>query len=307
MHCHSRSVPTSWPRTVLSFSRRCLAIVLGVLAFVCLWTGLDPKLHFPVPSEATAGSGVTQPGFLPGPAGAFPGHPLPRAVLLQAAVDSVALSLGGSLSSLEQEEARRAVVVKALDALTFDLGEDIHFTAWEGARLMHSPLSPDAADLDFAAMLDIRGKAFVQAMRECGSEGGFVRVILPRRQYALGSNGTAGSGSITDREAAPDWYGESVRLVHTESEVSMLVYTRAIPASNWQISAFMAKPNIGEGHVPRADGTQPFSSVWSIPALQTTQGPDQDDLRKGLLVSGLSLTGLAGLLLTPGFPRRKEE
>lgn len=73
--------------------------------------------------------------------------------------------------------------------------------------------------------------------------------------------------------------------------VEQIVYVRRIPGSVFHIAAFM--PLDGRAR-------QGFSASWSAPA---EEGREQE-YRKGMCLSGFSLAGLAGLMLTPGRAKR---
>ncbi|MDL2317458.1 hypothetical protein LJC59_10400, partial [Desulfovibrio sp. OttesenSCG-928-A18] len=184
------------------FLRRCrigCAFVLALAAFAMLFVGLGLARFLPLPGEAVAESAEPErrqpPESLVSPE---------RARLLQSSVDSVALGLGKALAAMEEPEARRELLSRALSALTFELGGGVYFTAWEGTRMLHSPLSPDTAYLDFAQALDRRGVSFVREMeRTAARGGGFITVTLPRQlPYRLPSNpvSNAAGGGI---QAAP--------------------------------------------------------------------------------------------------------
>jgi hypothetical protein len=270
--------------------RACLAGSCLVAALLCLWLG----------------AGFSLPPAEPASAGSFPAYgrvaganPLGlKKRLLQATVDSAVVSLAGILPDLPDPALRRAVLAAALDALTFDLGAPVYFTAWEDTRLVHSPLAPDTADLDFSDALDGRGMAFVRALsarRE--TEGGFLPVLLRRHVFdGKRTGGPTASGSIArtagsvSPASAADLLLPASPLLR-EVEEARIVYSRLIPGSVWRISAFMPVP---EGF-PATAGPEEAGPVWDIPGTADEGLPD--DLRLGLTISGLSFLGLAGVLL----------
>jgi hypothetical protein len=104
-----------------------------------------------------------------------------RRRLLQSSVDSVALSLGGIFQSVTDMDERRTALTTVLNSLTFELGGEVYFTAWDGTRVLHSPLAPDIRGADFESALDQRGKPFVRQMATLAAGGGgFLQVALPR-------------------------------------------------------------------------------------------------------------------------------
>lgn len=344
------------PLTLFSRRRPLAAACLFALSFALLWTGFGVSELLPLPKVAVAESAPANhheaPAILPPE----------RANLLQSSVDSVALSLGGIMSSLADDPARQTALANALSALTFELGGEAYFTAWQGTRLIHSPLTPDTTGMDFADALDERGSSFVRAMEAVAEDGGgFVRVTLPRQMPRRISGGFAAGGeavsaplhmnmddakvragldslsaSIVEQAADADkaargqrLHPEPVRVAVTpkpadtpgaglgpepvlqdgrlevralmdSTPVDQVVYIRRVPQSAWHIAAFMpaeARPG-SEGHG--------FSPVWSAAAAdKSALKAAEEDFRSGLCVSGFSLAGLAGLLMTPG--RRRDE
>jgi signal transduction histidine kinase len=243
--------------------------MLGMLGFALLWAGLGLSDILPLQRKAVAESG--------------PGHlqnmPLSliskeQATLLQSTVDSAALSLSGVITADPPARADSAdaisPVASALSALTFGLGGDIYFTAWEDTRILHSPLAPDAEGMDFADAIDGHGIAFVLGMAHAAiSGGGFLTVNLPRQLSGV---------------------------AHKEV-VDQIVYVRHIPRTRWHIAAFMPAES------PPAQG---FSLLWST-GRDKGRERFEADYRKGLSISGFSLAGLAGLMLVPGARIRREE
>lgn len=348
------------PLTIFSRPRPLAAACLFVLSFALLWTGFGVSELLPLPRVAVAESAPANHHETPDVI------PPERAALLQSSVDSVALGLGGVLTSLADAPARQAALANALSALTFELGGEAYFTAWQGTRLMHSPLTPDTTGMDFADALDERGSSFVRAMEAVAEDGGgFVRVTLPRQLPRRISGGFAAGGeavsaplhmnmddakvregldslsaSIVERAADADKAARGQRL-HPEpapariavmpksadapnaglapepvlqdgrlevralmdsTPVEQVVYIRRIPQSAWHIAAFMP----AEAR-PGSEGCG-FSPVWSAAAAdKSALKAAEKDFRSGLCVSGFSLAGLAGLLMTPGRSRKDEE
>jgi hypothetical protein len=220
--------------------------------------------------------------------------------LLQATVDSAVLSLSGVLAEQPDQIRGRALLAAALDALTFDLGAPVYFTAWEDTRLLHSPLTPDTEGLDFRDALDARGMAFIQALSDTlATGGGFLQVFLYRHVFdsrPAGRNTAFGLTVHTAGSFAPasaDTILFSATFPSREEEEPRIVYTRLIPGSSWRISAFMSAPE-GFPAVP-ASGVEGAASVWDIPRMRNDFPPE--DLRAGMYVSGFSFLGLAGVLL----------
>ncbi len=165
------------------------AACLSVLSFVLLWMGFGVSELLPLPRVAVAESAPMNHHDAPSVISSE------RANLLQSSVDSVALGLGSALTSFADDPARQAALSRALSSLTFELGGEAYFTAWHGTRIMHSPLTPDTAGMDFSDALDERGSAFVRTMEEvANSGGGFVRVTLPRQLPRRISGGFAAGG-----------------------------------------------------------------------------------------------------------------
>lgn len=323
------STPSSY-----SWLYRCRIITaafLGVSSLVLFGIGLGISNLLPLPKQAVAESAQAD------------AHGLPQSVLsreramrLQSAVDSAALSLGSVFyeaglaaanGTPQDAEIRQSALARALSALTFGLEGEVYFTAWQGTRVVHSPLAPDAEDMDFAHALDQRGSAFVLRMEDAArAGGGFVQVTLPRQMApqhkqdgrVVREMDSLVSGAISMDEpiflqeealvgpagrAQPEMFtvtpfscpvGEKsdfpcklTVVPPAESldatPVEQVVYVRTIPQSDWHIAAFM--PVAPEGS-----------------ALRDTRELE-GDFRKGLYVSGLSLAGLAGLMLAPGRER----
>ena len=345
------------PLTIFSRRRPLAAACLFALSFALLWTGFGVSELLPLPKVAVAESAPANHHEAPAVI------PPERATLLQSSVDSVALGLSGVLISLADDPARQTALANALSALTFELGGEAYFTAWQGTRLMHSPLTPDTKGMDFADALDERGSSFVRAMEAVAEDGGgFVRVTLPRQMPRRISGGFAAGGeavsvplhmnmddakvregldslsaSIVERAADTDKAARGqrlqpalarvavtpkadapnaglapepvlqdgrleVRALMDSTPVEQVVYIRRIPQSAWHIAAFMPAETR-----PGSEG-RGFSPVWSAAAAdKSALKAAEEDFRTGLCVSGFSLAGLAGLLMTPGRSRRDEE
>ncbi|MCL1939179.1 MAG: hypothetical protein FWG04_00765 [Desulfovibrionaceae bacterium] len=266
--------------------------VIGMLGFALLWAGFGVSDLLVLHKEAVAESA---PADL---------HNAPlsliskeQAALLQSTVDSTALSLSSVLASaspsLFGERESIPAIASALSTLTFGLGGEIYFTAWEDTRLLHSPLAPDAEGMDFADALDGRGAAFVLNMaRAALSGGGFLQVSLPRQ-----FSGAEYTGEIVGLTLTADDHGAGASSLADATPVDQVVYVRQIPRSTWHIAAFTpadARPRQG------------FSPVWSSGADKNTDRYEAD-YRRGLCVSGFSLAGLAGLILIPGHGRVRRE
>jgi hypothetical protein len=262
--------------------------VAGILGFALLWTGFGVADFLPLQREAIAESAPAD----------LRNAPLSlvskeQAALLRSTVDSTALSLSSVLASVPPpllgERESFPAVASALSTLSFGLGGEIYFTAWEDTRLLHSPLAPDAEGMDFADALDERGAAFVLNMaRAAVSGGGFLQVSLPRQ-----FSGAEYTGEIAGATLTADDHGAGVSSLADAAPVDQVVYVRQIPRSTWHIAAFMpadARPRQG------------FSPVWSSGADKNMDRYEAD-YRKGLCVSGFSLAGLAGLILVPGHGR----
>ena len=212
-----------------------------------------------------------------------------QAVLLQSTVDSAALSLSSVLASTPPsffgDREALSSIASILSTLTFGLGGEIYFTAWEDTRMLHSPLAPDAEGMDFADAIDGRGTAFVLTMAHVAvSGGGFLQVTLPR-QFSPVSRADASGNLVV------------IQTLDT-TPIDQVVYVRQIPRSRWHIAAFMpVEPRHGRS----------FSQVWSNGADKSADRYEAD-YRKGLSISGFSLAGLAGLILVPGlgWARREE-
>jgi len=250
--------------------------VLGMLGLALLWAGLGLSDVLPLQREAVAESVPTH----------LQNAPLSliskeKAALLQSTVDSAALSLSGVLvaessARLDTVDAFSPVAF-ALSTLTFGLGGEIYFTAWEDTRILHSPLAPDAEGMDFADAIDGHGTAFVLSMAHAAiSGGGFLTVSLPHKFSCV--------------EYAKDL-------------VDQIVYVRHIPRTRWHIAAFIPA---------QSRPVQGFSLLWSA-GTDKIADRHKADYRKGLSLSGFSLAGLAGLILVPGAgqgtgkSRREEE
>ena len=269
---------------------------LGVLGLALLWAGFGLSAFLPLQNEAVAESA---PADLRNPPLSLISRE--QAALLQSTVDSTALSLSGVLASAPSasflgggENEGFAPLAAALSTLTFRLGGDIYFTAWEDTTMLHSPLAPDAKGMNFADAVDGRGAAFVLGMADAAiSGGGFLKVSLPRKLFAPNHTGHTSSKATSKNPAAFQ--------ALDSTPIDQVVYVRHIPRSRWHIAAFMpADSRPGQG----------FSTLWSAPA-STGAGTSTDrleaDYRKGLSISGFSLAGLAGLMLVPGGWARREE
>ncbi|MDL2290764.1 hypothetical protein LJC09_01485 [Desulfovibrio sp. OttesenSCG-928-F20] len=299
----TKNHPVLYP---LSRLRLPLAFICAFTALLMLWSGLGLPT-----APAFFGKALAEDVPDNGRAAALALLPGDRALLLQSAVDSVALGLGGALATNTDEHSRLQALTGALGALTFSLGNDIYFTAWQGTRILHAPLNADAGGLDFAESLDGRGAPFVRGMTELAPEGGFLRVLLPpqRRESPAASLRLP----VTNLELESDENGllpakpalcpikhdrdcrDGLGASSKTPDVDQVVYVRSIPDSDWHIAAFLpAAPSQNNWLA-----SEVFSSVWRArdPAAATLE----ERFRKGLRVSGLSLAGLAGLLLlSPG-------
>ena len=320
-------------RASLLFRLKCgLAGLCLAGAILCIWAAAGIPFPF-------SGAGIAAAGSEPGNSGESDSSTQLRKMLLQASVDSAALGISGILDNLPDAEAKRNALAAALDSLTFDLGAPVYFTAWEQTRLLHSPLTPDTENMDFADALDSRGVAFVRALSGClENGGGFVQVLLPRQNFDRNGHTTQLPEQQTDPQASPHMSGSSVAIgqaVNATGGISLavsplymtpvaprvveeiqIVYTRAIPNSQWHISAFMAAPEEDAARGPANTGSPSEQTIAGsafatnanqpISVWQSTIMDDKDaaaasdaDLRKGLTVSGLSLLGIAGVLISP--------
>jgi hypothetical protein len=201
-------------------------------------------------------------------------------------VDSAALSLAGVLADLPDPSARRAALAGALNALAFDPGSPVYFTAWEQTRLLHSPLTPDTEDQDFAQALDARGTPFVRDLDALGEAGGgFLHIFLPRhifdKERPAAAPLAAAAGALLSRSApAPE-----------AQEEARLVYIRGISGTSWRIGAFMPLP---AGAPLPPPGSPP--RVWDIPATREEGFPEP--ARGAFFLTGLSFLGLAGVFFS---------
>jgi hypothetical protein len=201
--------------------------MLGMLGLALLWAGLGLSDALPMQRKAVAES-------VPANLQNAPLSLISRekAALLQSTVDSAALSLSGVIVAAPpaRADSNEAIspIASALSTLTFGLGGEIYFTAWEDTRILHSPLAPDAQGMDLADAIDGHGAAFVLCMVHAAiSGGGFLTVNLPR-QFS----------GVT--------YG-----------VDQVVYVRHIPRTRWHIAAFVPA---------ESRPAQGFSSLWSTGA-----------------------------------------
>ncbi len=208
-----------------SYIRRIFAVagMLAVFAVACFWLActarLEPLGSGAVSLAASGGDAVlssvhAEQGHTVGAAVSEDGDqgaPLTPEIL-KASVDSLAVSMGGVFASLPDAAARRAAIQGALDTMSFQPGAVVHYTAWEGTTLLHSPLTPDTADMDFQSAQDIDGAKFMHHVAEQADEGGFVSLVLPPARGAA-------------------------RPPHHQQ-----VYARSIPQSSWYIAAFMQAP-----------------------------------------------------------------
>ncbi|MDR3177055.1 MAG: hypothetical protein LBU06_11065 [Desulfovibrio sp.] len=234
-----------------------LAAALACLALLLFGAGMGLCGLSPGPGPAHA---VNASGQTPSSA-VFP----QRAALLQTTVDSVALSLGRAFAeeAALDMEARTRMLRKALSSLILELGGGIYFTAWQGTRNVCSPLSPDAEGLDFAGNLDADGAPFVLEMESlAGRGGGFLYARLP-----LARPGEESPGPVLEH----------------------LIYARQVPAdAGIFLAAFLPVAPVEEGGFPAS---------WTLARHEELNVRALDNLRKGLFLSGFSLSGLSGLLL----------
>ena len=253
-----------------------LASVFGCIGLILLWLACtDVQL----PARATSSRAFSSQIRLSPDLGTTD----EEARLLQSAVDSVAVSLGSLLERISDPASRKSLLATALNTLTFELGGDVFFTAWQGTRVLHSPLSPDAANMDFAQAVDYRGTPFVVEMAQKARKGGgFMQVLLPPPLSPRGADEPLARPVSQGAGSSPS--------TATRPGVEQVLYVRPIPHSNWHIAAFMP-----------ADPDLPGQAA----ALVTDNGPlekeSSESLRKrmraGMGLSGFSLTGMAGLLL----------
>ena len=182
-----------------------VAGAFGLLSVGCLWAGFDVRL-----SIKTATAGQYSSETVTASPQAFA---LSTVDSLRVGVDSIALSMAGTFEALPQAPLRKETLNRALDRLTFEQDGDVYFTAWEGSRILHSPLTPDTDGMDFRSATDANGRPFVQQCDDMAQRGGgFVRVHIARREY----------GGI-----------------HSSMEpVEQIAYARPIPDTGWHIIAF---------------------------------------------------------------------
>lgn len=226
-----------------------------------------------------------------------------EARLLQASVDSVAISLGSLMEKIADPTSRKTLLATALNTLTYELGGEVFFTAWQGTRVIHSPMSPDAAYMDFATALDMRGTPFVVEMAQAARKGGgFIQVLLPlplpRQREAheeIRKNDTSRMRGIVTAAVST-----SSRSIINKEPVEQMLYIRPIPYSNWHIAAFMPSPP-----ALLADISTHTTASGPPPEQKDLVLLAQGRLRAGLGLSGLSLAGMAGLLLASGSRRYK--
>jgi hypothetical protein len=182
--------------------------------------------------------------------------------------------------------------------------------------------------MDFADALDSRGVAFVRALADClENGGGFVQAVLPRQNFDRSISSIAGTtlkaggtpvatGATTTVPggialAEPPLYTPSSRPGAHSVEEMQLIYTRPIPNSSWHISAFMAVPETSATSGPSCvsatenNADEPIC-VWESTLLEVKDAKNQAEssLRRGLYISGLSLLGMAGVLV---LPRRRQK
>lgn len=218
-----------------------------------------------------------------------------EARLLRSSVDSVALSLGSLMERIVDPASRKTLLATALNTLTYELGGEVFFTAWQGTRVIHSPMSPDAAYMDFATALDMRGTPFVVEMAQTARKGGgFIQVLLPlplpRQREAHEESRKHDSSRMRGIVTAS--ISTSSRNIINKEPVEQMLYIRPIPHSNWHIAAFMPAPP-----PLLADLSAHTTASGPLIGRNVFELPAQDRLRAGLGLSGLSLAGIAGLLL----------
>lgn len=298
----------------------------GVVGLFMLFVGLGLAGILPLPRSASAGDTRAASGLSESVVSRQ------QAALLQSTVDGAVISLGGLYAAdnaAEDEADSPAADAPAgvLGALTFELGSEVAFTAWEGTRMVYSPTTPDAEGMDFADAQDGRGIAFVQLMAEAADNGGgFLQVDLPRmmpRQGAVPPKCRAVRGgemhphSVAEDGMAPETAG-SVDILMPEGEsgvciltkgpglrldkapVPQVVYVRPLPYGEQYVAAFM----------PVDSTAQPLEELFSSAVfVQEKQRvfEARDSLGLGLSVSGFSLAALAGLVFTPASLRRRHE
>lgn len=295
------------------------ACLLAAAAICTVWAGFAPQGLTPslLPSFLAGGSAAVAGTSPSDPAVAPHGIDADAALYLRSSVDAAALALGGALgpgkgrgreterAATEAEEARRkGMLTASLDDLTFRLGGSAYFTAWQGTRIIYSPMSPDAEGMDFADALDAGGVAFVRRMEEAvQAGGGFVGVLLPRAPAGREGFGPAVCGTLApdDFEEALDGDAAAPHGVracggsgNAPRPVEQVLYARPVPHSNWHIAAFMPLDGRGAFGGGQKDGAHLEAS------------PSDALMQRGLRLSGLSLAGLAGLLLLPGAAGRRE-
>lgn len=323
--------------------RKAVACAFLLAAVALLWAGFGLSRFLPAPALAVAGSAPSDLSGAP-----LDGLPKERAALLQSTVDSVALSLGGAFAFAAQEDGafpKKQALAGALNALTFNLGSEVYFTAWQGTRIVHSPMNPDAGDLDFAEALDERGAAFVRDMeRAAGERGGFIRAMLPRQMphqptplrlnkdaaeitreldnlagAIAGENGGGGVArgrviAITLRS------GEEAAFVKPadsfcpgNTDKASCISGKNLPAPDStpvKQVIYVRRIPASDWHIaafmPEETSRRAQTEAFSA-AWRDKNDTEAENLRKGLCVSGFSLAGLAGLMFAPGIaPRRRE-
>lgn len=211
-----------------SYIKRVSAVagMLALFSAVCFWLACTARLEplgsgsvsaASVGGEAAFASVRVEQGEKGGtsPAARVPlVAPLPPEVL-KASVDSLAVSMGGVFAALPDAGARQAAMQGALDTMSFQPDAAVHYTAWEGTTMLHSPLTPDTTGMDFQRAEDIDGARFMYHVAELADQGGFVSLVLPPAR---------GAGTPPPHQQ---------------------VYARSIPHSTWYIAAFMEAPMHG--------------------------------------------------------------
>lgn len=295
-----------------------------------LWTGFGLPDPWPGGGTAVAESAPPDPSAAPG------GVDADAALYLRSSVDAAALALGGALASDGVADGGRAAMLAAsLDDLTFRLGGAVYFTAWRGTRVFYSPLSPDAGDMDFAEALDARGVPFVRRMDEAAREGGgFVRVLLPRAPVGPCVRGPVARGPVMRdpvMEGADLAVAQVVpETVETDRKAVFLPEEDPVPDDRFFTGAGFCLPGDGQCPVSQSSPHRRDDHADSVPEpveqvvyVRPVPGGEEhiaafmplvapEDLsgdrlmEKGMRLSGLSLAGLAGLLLAAGGVRRQD-
>ncbi|MGE4299084.1 MAG: methyl-accepting chemotaxis protein [Desulfovibrionaceae bacterium] len=100
---------------------------------------------------------------------------------LQVATHSMALSLGETIKDAPDDEARLAIIRKAVDPIRYEADKSGYFFVYKGTVNVALPPKKELQGKDMAASMDKNGIYFVRELaKQADAGGGFVQYVFPK-------------------------------------------------------------------------------------------------------------------------------